>query len=89
MAPKFEYLWAAVMDIAPDRASEERVFMRWIITVVVVAGKEQNSRSTVRPTDQTTPGQADGDDIACPQDEERRRYDGLRSGGNGAGRKGC
>ena len=29
--------------------------MRWIITVVV-AGKEQNSR----PTDQTTPRQADG-----------------------------
>ena len=55
--------------------------MRWIITVVVVAGKEQNSRPTVRPTDQTTPGQADDDDIACPQDEERRHYDGLRSGG--------
>ena len=67
------------MDIA--RPGQERVFMRWIITVVVVAGKEQNSRPTDGPTDQTTPGQADDDDIACPQDEERRHYDGLRSGG--------
>ena len=52
---KFEHLCAAVMDIA--RPGQERVFMRWIITVVVVAGKEQNSRSTDGPTDQTTPGQ--------------------------------
>ena len=57
--------------------------MRWIITVVVVAGKEQNSRPTDGRTDQTTPGQADGDDIACPQDEEHGHYDGLRSGGTG------
>ena len=43
--------------------------------------KQSVDRRTDRPNDPRT--ETDGDDIACPQDEERRRYDGLRSGGTG------